>query len=563
VFNKKTDKTKPASGEKTILRGVEQYKDRWSSYGGNTGILSLSEKLSVSSLKTFEIFQDYDDAFLAKISPDISVAVWKKDAILFAEGDYIDLAFFVVSGQINITFQKIEADDTPLIQPIFDEERTMMMPAQIQPAGHVKNEPLGKASRRQNGGDATSLEEHTIPFLSSIDFGLPKGKGATLGAGEIFGEIGAMSGWPQSVTARVAVESTLVQIRVPALRLMKKKSSALKARIDARYKERSLLAQLKVTPLFQNCKPAIMDRLKEGVDLISCTPDEVIIREGELSDAIYLVRSGFVKLLQKFSEGEMMVSYLSKGMFFGEVELLLPDLSRWEMTAISVEYAEMVKIPKALFYELVDLHPTIEENLWEMAANRIKEAGGSKRNIGGSELMETAVHSGLVQATSLLVMDLNTCTRCDDCVRACAATHGGRARFVREGNKYNNLLIPKSCYHCRDPVCLVGCPTGAIARTGAGSVVAIDDRICIGCSTCANSCPYDAIVMHPTGTVWPDDMVPTGLRGMDRTVASKCDLCSDTGHPPACVSNCPTSSALRLHSLLEFIALVKKEAVDT
>ncbi len=553
MFNRKTDKTKPAPGEKTILKEIEQYKDRWSSYGGNTGILSFSEKLSVSSLKTFEIFQDYDDAFLAKISPDISVATWKKDAILFTEGDYVDLAFFVVSGQVSITFQKIENDDTPFIQPIFDEERTMMMASHPIQLAQVKNQRLVKVS---------SPEEHTIPFLASIDFALPKGKGTTLGAGELFGEIGAMSGWPQSVTARVAVESTLVQIRVPALRLMKKKSSALKARIDARYKERSLLAQLKVTPLFQNCKPAIMDRLKEGVDLISCAPDEVIIREGEVSDAIYLVRSGFVKLLQRFSEGEMMVSYLSKGMFFGEVELLLSELSRWEMTAISVEYAEIVKIPKALFCELVDLHPAIEEVLWEMAASRIKEAGGSKRNIEASELMETAVHSGLVQANSLLVMDLNTCTRCDDCVRACAATHGGRARFVREGNRYNNLLIPKSCYHCRDPVCLVGCPTGAIARTGAGAVVAIDDRICIGCSTCANSCPYDAIVMHPTGTVWPDDMIPTGLRGRDRFVASKCDLCSDTGHAPACVSNCPTSSALRLHSLLEFTALIKKETVD-
>jgi len=284
----------------------------------------------------------------------------------------------------------------------------------------------------------------------------------------------------------------------------------------------------------------------------------VIAREGELSDAIYLVRSGFVKLLQKFSEGDMVVSYLSKGMFFGEVELLLTELSRWEMTAVSVEFAELVKIPKMVFTKLLREHPAMEENLWEMAVTKIKEAGFSKRNIGSSEFMETALHTGLVQANSLLVMDLNTCTRCDDCVRACAATHNGRPRFVREGNKYNNLLIPKSCYHCRDPVCLVGCPTGAIARTGVGAVVAIDDRICIGCATCANSCPYDSIVMHKTGTIWPENTVPVGLRGLDRLVASKCDLCSDTGHGPACVSNCPNGSASRIGSLNTFLALLAK-----
>jgi Fe-S-cluster-containing dehydrogenase component len=144
-------------------------------------------------------------------------------------------------------------------------------------------------------------------------------------------------------------------------------------------------------------------------------------------------------------------------------------------------------------------------------------------------------------------------------VRACAATHDGRPRFVREGNKYKNLLIAKSCYHCRDPVCLVGCPTGAIHRAGATDVVEITEEVCIGCSTCANNCPYDAIVMHETDEQWPADMIPTGLRGKDRRLASKCDLCLDTGHGPACVSNCPQGCAFRVGSVEEFQALLSRQ----
>jgi Fe-S-cluster-containing dehydrogenase component/CRP-like cAMP-binding protein len=546
------------SDDKTMLREIALYNDRWSAYGENTGIVSISHKLSVEQLKAYEIFQGYDDAFLTKICPDISIATWKRDAILFKEGDYIDVAFFISSGGIDVYLQQTTHDDTPAIQPIFDEGRTMIMSLDQIKRDMPKQASVSQALLRPAGIVAPKATENTVCFLSSMDFNLPRGGGTRLGEGEIFGEIGAMSGWPQSVTARVATESTLIQIRVPALRLMKKKSAGLKTRVDARYKERSLSSQLKITPLFQNCKPAAITALKEAVDLISCEPDEVIIQEGELSDAIYLVRSGFVKLLQKFSEGEMVVSYLSKGMFFGEVELLLPELPRWEMTAVSVEYAELVKIPKAVFTQFLRDYPTMEDNLWQMAVAKIKEAGKSRRNIGASEFIETAVHSGLVQANSLLVMDLNTCTRCDDCVRACAETHNGRPRFVREGNKYNNLLIPKSCYHCRDPVCLVGCPTGAIARTGVGAVVAIDDRICIGCSSCAKKCPYDAIVMHKTGDTWPQDTVPVGLRGSERFVASKCDLCSDTGHGPACVSNCPNGSASRISSLDAFLGLLSK-----
>ncbi len=173
-------------------------------------------------------------------------------------------------------------------------------------------------------------------------------------------------------------------------------------------------------------------------------------------------------------------------------------------------------------------------------------------------MTQFSLDEGLVEGNSILVIDLESCTRCDDCVRACAQTHGGRPRFVREGNRYQNMLLPRSCYHCQDPVCLIGCPTGAIHRANVGDVVAIDDNICIGCQACSNNCPYDAIVMHETEETWPDDMLPAGLRGRQRMLASKCDLCYDTGHGPACVSNCPQGCAFRLGSLDEFRDLLSE-----
>jgi Fe-S-cluster-containing dehydrogenase component len=156
----------------------------------------------------------------------------------------------------------------------------------------------------------------------------------------------------------------------------------------------------------------------------------------------------------------------------------------------------------------------------------------------------------------MLVIDLDVCTRCDDCMRGCADTHGGRPRFIREGDKYDQFLIARSCYHCEDPVCLIGCPTGAIQRASVAEVVAIEDDLCIGCSNCANKCPYDAIVMHDTGAVWPEDAVPEHLRGRPRKVASKCDLCYSANDGPACVNNCPHSCAFRIGGLEDFQSLL-------
>ena len=555
---------------KTMLRRIEQYKDRWSSYGMNTGIVAISDKLSVAELGQFDLFADYDDKFLEKISPDVSLVAWKEGAVLFEEGTYLDLAFFVVQGKVEVYLENVLASDaggqTSGVQPIFDVSRTMMVPTSIATPDRAGDVPGRQGTELvpakdarpptlQARGKRTSANE--ITFLATMDFDLPRGAATELGPGELFGEIGAMSGWPQSVTARTASDCQLLQIRVPALRLMKRKSKALKRRLDDVYRQRALFTQLKSTPLFRHSNDFFLEGLKQVVELESLEPDEVLVHEGEAADAVYLVRSGFLKLAQRLGEGDLAVSYLSKGETLGEVEALIDGLERFEVTATSVEYAELVKIPLPAFRSLLKDAPEVQQQVWQSAAARIKETGFSRRNIGHSEFTQVALESGLVQGNSILAIDLARCTRCDDCVRACAATHDGRPRFVREGDKVDQLLIAKSCYHCRDPVCLVGCPTGAIHRAGVGAVVDVEDEICIGCSTCANNCPYDAIQMHDTGEIWPGDMVPTGLRGQKRRVASKCDLCHDTGHGPACVSNCPQGCAFRVGSLDEIQELMR------
>lgn len=534
---------------KTVIKRLEQYKDRWSSYGANTGIIEISEKLAPDDLRRFELFREYNDDFLEQISPDISVARWKKSFTLFEEGAYLDLAFIIIQGSVDIYVRKLR-EQTMRARPLFDASRTMV--SQIATVQHPNK------ARPAASPESSEKNRNAVVFLSSVDFNLPADGGLMLGPGEIFGEIGAMSGWPQSVTARTATDCVLLQIRVPALRLMKTESRILKQHIDKIYRERSLAFQLKTTPLLQNCDDDAIEWLAQRVELISCRPNEVVVTQDETAGALYLVRSGFLKLSQKLGERDIVVSYLSKGMTLGEVELLTDSARGWLSTATSVEYTELVKIAREDFHRLLKKFPAIERQLWASATAHIKEAGASKKNLSRSEFIQISLERGLVQGTSILVIDLDNCTRCDDCVRACADTHGGQPRFVREGDKYDNFLITKACYHCLDPVCLVGCPTGAIRRARAGEVVEIVDNLCIGCQACAKNCPYDAIVMHDTGEVWANDAIPAFNRGKPQLLASKCDLCYKTNHGPACVNNCPQGCAYRVESLAEFQHLLSK-----
>ena len=97
------------------------------------------------------------------------------------------------------------------------------------------------------------------------------------------------------------------------------------------------------------------------------------------------------------------------------------------------------------------------------------------------------LNQGLMEAQSLLVLDLEKCTRCDECVTACADAHDGVTRLVREGLRFDKYLVATSCRSCRDPLCMVGCPVGAIRRRDSMEII-IEDW-CIGCGLCVQQLP--------------------------------------------------------------------------
>jgi CRP-like cAMP-binding protein/Fe-S-cluster-containing dehydrogenase component len=522
----------------TMLMLGRMHGDRWSSWGEDGGIQSISNLLRPDQLRRFWVFEDFDDTFLKEIGPDVSLAEWKAGAIVFEAGTYLDLAFLVVDGEVEVSL----GVDANRAEPIFT--------TQLAPTGaplEATGAAGATASRRR-----PRAQGETITFLATMDFDLARGERLRLGPDEIFGEIGALNGWPESATARTTRPTTLLQIRIPALRKLRRKSKRLKARLDEVYRDRMLRQHLSLTPLLRECPAPVIDVLARQVELVSAQPDEVLVREGEPAEHLILVRSGFVKMSQALEVADVVVTYVGKGATVGELELLMEGLDSWQVTATSIGHSELVRIGRAELIEILDRDPQLRARLRSAAMQRIKEIGFTRSHLDRSELLEFALDKGTVQASSLLVIDLETCTRCDDCVRGCAETHGGIPRFVREGEVYDGFLIPRSCYHCQDPVCLVGCPTGAIRRANVGSVIEIDPGLCIGCSACEQNCPYDAIVMHDLGTTWGARAVPRYLRGQPRQMASKCDLCYTSRQGPACVSSCPHGSSARVSSLEEF-----------
>ena len=271
------------------------------------------------------------------------------------------------------------------------------------------------------------------------------------------------------------------------------------------------------------------------------------------------------------------LSYLGRGDFFGEAGVMrreprnatvyaydhpdgganmrIPD----SRTGAVPSRVELVKISKLAFQELLVSSLTVHQRVEKViAARQEKSAVHLKTDI--SAFISTPAQSaafeqlGLVQGQKLMLIDLDRCTRCNQCVDACVASHDdGRTRLYLDGPRFENYLVPISCRSCLDPVCMIGCPVGSINRGEKGEIV-IEDW-CIGCGVCAGQCPYGSILMNPlTKPLELNDRARAVLEAGSeiRSIVEQavvCDLCSSLpSQQPSCVYACPHDAALRVNA---------------
>ncbi len=172
---------------------------------------------------------------------------------------------------------------------------------------------------------------------------------------------------------------------------------------------------------------------------------------------------------------------------------------------------------------------------------RALEASIAQKSPEERALLTELVELNLYNSQNTLLIDLDRCTRCDQCVRACATAHGGVARFTRDGPRFGKYLVTMACRSCTDPKCQVGCPVSSIRRQDSLEI-RIEDW-CIGCERCANQCPFGNINMVELAAAPAAAPIETPSLKLRATV---CDLCAGY-EGPSCVYACPHDAAIRVN----------------
>lgn len=136
------------------------------------------------------------------------------------------------------------------------------------------------------------------------------------------------------------------------------------------------------------------------------------------------------------------------------------------------------------------------------------------------------------------VIDHSSCIGCHACTVACKSENEVPVGSFRTWVKYTESgAFPEvrrsfavlRCNQCTAAPCVTICPTVALSK-GENGIVDVDPDRCIGCKSCMQACPYDALYIN-------DDL----------GTAQKCHFCAhrtEVGLAPACAVVCPTEAII-------------------
>lgn len=396
------------------------------------------------------------------------------------------------------------------------------------------------------------------------------------GRGDVFGEEATVVAFGvRQMEARSAPRETTVVAEVPLTVLRRAIGRAgggeIAARLERALKRAATVDLLRTTSFTRVLPERDLEVLLDAVRHVEVPRGEHVYREGDVAESAYLVADGLLQAQTDDGGKPRVEAYLTRGDLFGDDEL--EDRSVRRVAVVASGPAWLVAIPRDVFLLVARRNaPALE------GVRRVRATGLPPQLLGGGTRTTAHVFQDLYRmrvARSLLVIDQDSCVRCGHCAWSCASTHDdGISRLVRRGDKvvvqredddaarlgedvvarvvrlakeasFAPLLVPNSCQHCKNPSCMIDCPTGAIGRDARGEVFIRED-LCTGCGSCAKACPWDNIQIAPRGAAPAGGKGSASGKSAYPDVAVKCDLCAGSAAGPACVASCPTQAIARI-----------------
>ena len=134
----------------------------------------------------------------------------------------------------------------------------------------------------------------------------------------LFGEMTCMSQYPRSATVTALEDCVVLEIQRNVLYMLQRNKVSSKI-LEGVYRRRTLDTHLRTVKTFTDLISSaedfnkFVDFLRDKVQLVRVHPGQVILSQGDVADYFYMVRSGFVKVEEKWQGVTRGINYLGPG----------------------------------------------------------------------------------------------------------------------------------------------------------------------------------------------------------------------------------------------------------
>jgi CRP-like cAMP-binding protein len=191
---------------------------------------------------------------------------------------------------------------------------------------------------------------------------------ARLSAGDFFGEMALLSGAPRQATVTAEEEAEVLELRAETLLELSARHPHLATSLRRFYRQRLLANTMAMSPVF---RPFSREDRREVIARFrsrEVSAGEVILREGQPSDGLYVVLDGALDVWRHRGASEVPVAELREGDVFGEMSCLRKAPAT--ATVAARRAGTLLRLPRAGFDELVLSHPQVLEVVSELTEER-------------------------------------------------------------------------------------------------------------------------------------------------------------------------------------------------
>jgi small-conductance mechanosensitive channel len=161
-----------------------------------------------------------------------------------------------------------------------------------------------------------------------------------------------------------------IEVPYPVRTLRSQPETALTLGADAF--ERTIMTELRQVDFLRELRDDELRLLLPGVTVLKFGVGEIVVREGDQGDSLYIIRSGTVEVLAAANDGKQVhIRDLQRPAFFGEMALMTSEPRNATIRARTD--AELLELGRNGFTDLFKSHPDTAAKMGEVISLRMTE----------------------------------------------------------------------------------------------------------------------------------------------------------------------------------------------